>query len=219
MFVDSAEQVWRVLATKMPDGNARDKAKRQREEKQEQRDREKVQRIEEKRVEALLLQAPEVYDRVKLALDPDNVVDGRSVKDTCEFYRINIAAYYKVKKDVEAEVAIHRAKLELAGRLEKAARERDRRQAAELAPFDQGQSDLLESQIEARVARALRDTIAEECKKTLKISLHVWNVPEEGRPIMFEKATIAAAVQEFHQRVTSYRYKSEARFHPKLFLE
>ena len=189
----------------MPIESTRDKAKRQREEKQEQRDREKSQRIEEKRVEALLLQAPEVYDRVKLALDPDNVVEGRSVKDTCQFYQINTTAYYKVKNDVEAEVAIKRAKLELAARLEKSERERDRRQAAELAPFDQGQSALLESEIEARVARVLRDTIAEECKKTLKISLHVWNVPEEGRPIMFEKATIAAAVQEFHQRVTSIK--------------
>jgi hypothetical protein len=90
----------------MPGESKRDKAKRLREEKSDEREREKVAKAEEDRKAALMRDYPEVHERVKLALDPESVMAGQSIKKILDYYMINNAAYYKIKNEAEAAMQI-----------------------------------------------------------------------------------------------------------------
>jgi hypothetical protein len=185
----------------MPSENAKDKAKRLRVEKAAAAVEKKAKKTEDDRKEALLRDYPDLNDRVKLALDPESPMAGKSMKTIMDFFVINNSAYYKIKNEAIAVMELKRARLLLLARLDKADRERNRRQAGELSAFDRGQSD----ELELRIAEETRSNIAVECQKAFNSAVFLWMAPEEGRPVMFEKATILAAVQEFHERVTSIK--------------
>lgn len=196
----------------MPSESEQAKRKRYREEKAASRAEEKkakeeedriaaAEKAEKDRIAALLRDYPEVNERVKLALAPDSPMSGESMKRVFKFFQINNAAYYKIKNEADAAVGIKRARLLLFARLDKVDRERNRRHAGELSAFDRGQIEALELRLEEET----REKIEVECRKEFNTAVFLWQAPEEGRPVMFEKATILAAVEEFHERVTSIK--------------
>ena len=155
----------------MPGESEREKAKRRRDEKADERERQRAEKAEEDRKAALLREYPEVHDRVKLALDPESVMAGQSIKKILDFYIINNAAYYKIKNEAESAMQIRRARLWLLARLDKADRERDRRKAGELSAFDRGQSEELEKKIEEET----REKLSSSARK-LSILLSLFGV-------------------------------------------
>jgi len=105
---------------------------------------------------------------------------------------------------VEFAVSMRRARLSFDATCNRLKRETSLRSQAELEGWDRGEF-ASRQRIEDGIERQAQQDIDDECAKQYSISLHVWDAPVSGRKTTFLPGTIAAAVEEFHQRVTSIK--------------
>jgi hypothetical protein len=186
----------------MPGERERDKKKRQRDEKQRRRDAEKAAEEEKTRLEQLIeskrrrlseLKAavPEARDRCKLALSIPNPeypdLDNASVKEILAFFDVAESMYFAAKKDLKGRVNIAVAAHQLKCKLAAGLASRDRASSAALSAFDRGETDELREEMKQKILSELPPS------------------EDAGRPKMFWKETLNAAIAEFHERVVSIK--------------
>ncbi len=143
------------------------------------------------RLAELKTEFPEARDRCRLALSiPDPrypELEDATVKQVLAFFDVSESMYFSAKKDLKARVDIALAAEVLKRKVGNGMALRDRASAAALSVMDRGQTDELREEIKKQLLEELPPS------------------EEVGRPKMFWKVTLDAAVAEFHRRVTSIK--------------
>lgn len=175
----------------MPSKSARDARDEKRDAQKKKREDEADANAKRRRLEELKAQFPDARDRCRLALQiphsdyPD--LDNASVKQILAFFDVSESMYFSTKKDVKARLDIAVAAEMLQLKVAAGVAERDKASAAALADLDRGETEDLRNRLRLEILSELPSS------------------EDVGRPKMFWKETLEAAVAEFHQRVVSIK--------------
>ena len=174
----------------MPGESARDKSARLREEKKDKRDAEKAAAEEKTRLEKLIADVPNAAQRCKLALsipsDAYPELNDATVEQVIAYFGGSRTMYFSVKKDMQAAVDVHYSAERLARVVSRAHSVIGQASQQRLADWDRGDEEAVRKRIKLNV-------------------LDQWRENPSGRPKMFWKETIDAAVAEFLSRVVSIK--------------
>lgn len=174
----------------MPEENARQKRERLRVEKQDQRDAVKAAEKEKTRLEKLFADVPNAVQRCKLALsipsDAYPELNDASVEKVIAYFGVSRSMYFAVKKDMQAAVDVHYSAEKLARVVSRAHSVIGQESQQSLSDWDRGDEEAVRKRIKLNVLDDMREN-------------------PTGRPKMFWKETIDAAVLEFLSRVVSIK--------------
>lgn len=175
----------------LPGQDQRQARTKKRDRLRELREAEAAIEAKKAKLAALKAEFPEARDRCKLALSiPDPrypELHDASVKQVLAFFDVAESMYFAAKKDLKARVDIAVAAELLHRKVAAGMASRDRASSAALSVLDRGDTD------------ALREEMKKQLLEQLPPS------EEVGRPKIFWKATLDAAIAEFHQRVVSIK--------------
>jgi hypothetical protein len=175
----------------MPGQAERQARNKKRERLRELRAAEEVIAAKKLKLAALKAEFPEARDRCKLALSiPDPrypELDGASVKQVTAFFDVSESMYFAAKKDLKARVDVAVAAELLNRKVVAGMASRDRASSAALSVLDRGDTDELREEMRKRLLEELPPS------------------EDVGRPKMFWKQTLDAALAEFHRRVVSIK--------------
>jgi hypothetical protein len=180
-----------LVFREMPAISAREARETKRKATREVREAEALIAAKRRRLDELKKEYPDPQDRCKLALSiPDPrypELDDASVKQVLTFFDVSESMYYTAKRELKGRVDIEVAAEVLRRKVEAGMASRDRASSAALSVMDRGETDALREEMKKRLLEELPPS------------------DEVGRPKVFWKATLDAAIAEFHQRVTSIK--------------